>query len=74
MPLSYIAVGFVMPHIKAGNLKPLAVIGNERSAMLPDTPALGELGIPFPYKGAWFGLDGARGYAALSYASASPPS
>jgi tripartite-type tricarboxylate transporter receptor subunit TctC len=56
LPLSYIAVGFVMPHIKAGNLKPLAVIGDERSAMLPDTPALGELGIPFPYKGAWFGL------------------
>ena len=24
--------------------------------MLPDTPALGELGIPFLYKGAWFGM------------------
>jgi tripartite-type tricarboxylate transporter receptor subunit TctC len=56
LPLSYVAVGFVMPQIRAGNLKPLAVIGNERSAMLPDTPALGELGIPFPYKGAWFGM------------------
>lgn len=56
LPLSYIAVGFVRPQIEAGHLKPLAVIGDERVAMLPQTPSLGELGIPFPYKGAWFGM------------------
>lgn len=54
--LSYVTVGFALPQIQAGRLKPLAVVGDERSALLPDTPSLGELGIDFPYKGAWFGL------------------
>lgn len=54
--VSYIATGFVMQHVKAGTLKALAVLGDERSPLLPDVPSLGELGYPFPYKGAWFGL------------------
>ena len=56
LQLSYVAVGFVLPQIEAGKLKALAVIGDERTALLPGTPSLGELGITFPYKGAWFGL------------------
>lgn len=56
IPVSYVALGLVVPHIKSGKLTPLAVIGDKRSKLLPDTPALGELGYDFPYKGAWFGL------------------
>ena len=54
--LSYVAVGFIQPQVDAGKLKPLAVIGDVRIPALPDTPSLGELGISYPYKGAWFGL------------------
>jgi tripartite-type tricarboxylate transporter receptor subunit TctC len=56
IPVSYVALGIVVPHIKAGKLTPLAVIGDKRSKLLPDTPSLGELGYDFPYKGAWFGM------------------
>ncbi len=54
--LSYVTVGFAKPQIDAGKLKPLAVLGDQRSDLLPNTPAMTELGIRFPYKGAWFGL------------------
>lgn len=56
IPVSYVALGIVVPHIRDGKLTPLAVIGDNRSKLLPDTPSLGELGYDFPYKGAWFGM------------------
>ena len=56
LQLSYVAVGFIRPQIEAGKLKALAVIGDVRSPALPDTPSLGELGISFPYKSAFFGM------------------
>ena len=54
--VSYIALGFALPHVRAGRVKPLAVLGAARSPHLPDTPALGELGYDFPYSGGWWGL------------------
>ena len=54
--LSYVAVGFIQPQLDAAKLKALAVIGDVRIPALPDTPSLGELGISYPYKGAWFGM------------------
>jgi tripartite-type tricarboxylate transporter receptor subunit TctC len=62
--LGYVALGFAVPHIRAGRLKPLAVLGDRRSPLLPDVPALGELALKFPYDGAWFGLAAPRGTAA----------
>lgn len=56
IPVSYVALGIVVPHFKSGKLTPLAVIGDKRSKLLPDTPSLGELGYDFPYKAAWFGM------------------
>ncbi len=53
---SYVATGFAIQHINAGTVKALAVLGEERSPLLPNVPSLGELGYPFPYKAAWFGL------------------
>jgi tripartite-type tricarboxylate transporter receptor subunit TctC len=44
-----------MPHIRAGKLKPIAVTGLKRHALLPDTPTFEELG----YKG----FDGVQWYA-----------
>jgi tripartite-type tricarboxylate transporter receptor subunit TctC len=47
-----------MPHIRAGKLKPIAVTGAKRHALLPDTPTFEELG----YKGfvgvQWYAIVG----------------
>ena len=36
----------VIPHVKAGNVKPLALNGPQRSPLLPDVPTLAEAGLP----------------------------
>lgn len=53
---SYIALGFALQHIRAGRVKPIAVLGAERSPFLPNVPSLGELGYDFAYDGPWWGL------------------
>jgi tripartite-type tricarboxylate transporter receptor subunit TctC len=46
----------VIPHIRAGRLKALAVATAKRSSMLPDTPTLSEAGIANVQADAWLGL------------------
>ena len=53
--ITYQLVGAVLPHIRAGKLKPLAVVGNQRSSHLPDTPSLVEEGHD-PGMRSYFGL------------------
>lgn len=54
--IAFVDVGTAMPHIKAGKIKPLAIIGTRRSTVLPSLPTFQELG----YKGfepyAWMGI------------------
>ena len=50
----------VIPHVKAGKGKALAIIGNRRLAELPDVPTAKELGLNFDMK-PWFGLFAPRG-------------
>ncbi|RTZ45565.1 tripartite tricarboxylate transporter substrate binding protein BugE [Candidimonas sp. SYP-B2681] len=45
-----------LPHLLANRLRPLAVLGAERSALLPDVPTYAELGFPEMGTGGWFGL------------------
>jgi tripartite-type tricarboxylate transporter receptor subunit TctC len=45
MPLAIGTVFLVMPHVKAGTVRPMAVTGAKRNAQLPDTPTLAEVGI-----------------------------
>jgi tripartite-type tricarboxylate transporter receptor subunit TctC len=54
--LSYGALALALPQIRAGRIRPLAVLGSQRIPELPDTPSLAELGLPFPYAGPWWGL------------------
>lgn len=61
IPASYVAVGLVMPHFKSGALRPLAVIDDKRSPMLPDVPSITELGFKFPGMKVWFGLAAPQG-------------
>jgi len=47
------AVASVLPHVKAGKLKLLAVGGEKRSPFLPDTPTMQEAGVPGYVMASW---------------------
>ena len=46
----------LLPQIKAGNLRALAVTSSRRWFQLPDVPTVGESGYPDLVSSAWFGL------------------
>jgi tripartite-type tricarboxylate transporter receptor subunit TctC len=46
----------VLPHVKAGRMKALAVTALKRSPMAPDIPSVAELGFPQLESLAWIGL------------------
>ena len=46
----------VLPHVKAGKMKALAVTGLKRSGLAPDVPSVAELGFPQLESLAWIGL------------------
>jgi tripartite-type tricarboxylate transporter receptor subunit TctC len=48
----------VIPHVKAGTLRGLAAVGEERLADLPDLPTLTEAGFPSVRTSGWTGLFG----------------
>ncbi len=47
------AVAAVMPHVKVGKLRLLAVGGAKRSPFLPDTPTMVEAGVPGYVNASW---------------------
>jgi tripartite-type tricarboxylate transporter receptor subunit TctC len=51
----------VLPHIKSGKLKPLAVTGKRRVAILPDVPTVAESGLPGFETVQWFGIGAPAG-------------
>jgi tripartite-type tricarboxylate transporter receptor subunit TctC len=46
----------VIPHIKAGKLKGVAISGRSRSVALPDVPTFAEAGLPGYEAGTWAGI------------------
>lgn len=46
----------IVPHIKAGRLRALAVTGKQRSPLLPGVPTLAESVAPGYEAGSWYGL------------------
>jgi len=54
--MSFDTVTPVLPHIKAGKLRALAVTTAKRSSALPDVPTLDEAGLKGFNLGTWFGV------------------
>ncbi|HYC44122.1 MAG TPA: tripartite tricarboxylate transporter substrate binding protein [Burkholderiales bacterium] len=53
--LNYPSLAAVLPHVKAGRVKPLAVSGAKRSQALPDVPAMAEF-LPGYEASGWYGV------------------
>lgn len=54
--MSFDTITPVLPHIKAGKLRALAVTTGKRSAALPEVPTLNEAGLAGFDLGTWFGV------------------
>ncbi len=54
--LSFISAPAVMPHVKSGRLRALAVTNAKRSQLLPDLPTIAESGLPGYESEGWHGL------------------
>jgi tripartite-type tricarboxylate transporter receptor subunit TctC len=51
----------LLPMVREGKLRPLAVTAEQRSHLLPDVPTLAELGLPGATSLTWYGLFVAAG-------------
>jgi tripartite-type tricarboxylate transporter receptor subunit TctC len=54
--LDFDAASQVLPHVKAGKLRALAVLGAKRSPLLPEVPTMAEAGLANYNFTNWFGL------------------
>jgi len=54
--LGVVTASSALPHIQQGNLRALAVTSAQRSALLPDTPSVAELGVNGYELNQWHGL------------------
>jgi tripartite-type tricarboxylate transporter receptor subunit TctC len=56
IPLSVNPVGEVLPHLRAGKIRALAVTGARRSRFVPDVPTMVEAGYPDVVVESWLGF------------------
>lgn len=63
IPCAIGTMSTLAPQIEAGNIKALAVVGNQRAKNLPNVPTFSELGYPsdFDWPGGFMGLFGPQG-------------
>jgi tripartite-type tricarboxylate transporter receptor subunit TctC len=54
--LTFSDVAIVLPHLKEGELKALAVTTAERSPLLPEVPTVAESGVPGYQSSVWYGI------------------
>jgi len=46
----------MLPHVKQGRLRAIAMTGAQRSPVIPDIPTVAEAGVPGYEAGSWYGL------------------
>ncbi len=56
VPIMFDSTIAILPHLKAGRLRPIAVTGAKRSSQLPDVPTFAEAGLPGVESYAWYGF------------------
>jgi tripartite-type tricarboxylate transporter receptor subunit TctC len=56
VPMVFDSTVAIVPHLKAGKLRPLAISSAKRSALLPDVPTFAEAGLPGVESYAWYGM------------------
>jgi tripartite-type tricarboxylate transporter receptor subunit TctC len=56
VPLAFESMIPVLPHVKSGKLRGLAVTSAKRSPVLPETPTVAEGGVPSFESIAWYGV------------------
>jgi tripartite-type tricarboxylate transporter receptor subunit TctC len=56
IPIMFDSTIAIMPHIKSGKVRPIAISSAKRSPLLPDVPTFAELGQPGLESYAWYGL------------------
>jgi tripartite-type tricarboxylate transporter receptor subunit TctC len=54
--IAFLGIPAVLPHLKSGKLRVLAVTGLSRSPELPDVPTVDESGVPGYEVSPWYGL------------------
>ena len=56
--IDYLFEGFnnLLPHIRSGKIKALAIVSSKRTSVLPDVPTMSELGIFESVPGIWSGV------------------
>jgi tripartite-type tricarboxylate transporter receptor subunit TctC len=59
--IGFNSLGSVLPHLRSGKLKVLAVLEAKRYPGLPDVPSIGETLPGFQKPASWFGLFGPAG-------------
>ncbi len=61
VPIGFDTIGVSLPHMRSGNVKPLAVASDKRSSLASDLPTMAEAGFPAIVGGAWYGLVAPKG-------------
>ncbi len=56
IPIMFDSTIAIMPHIKSGKVKAIAISGAKRSPLLPDVPTFAEAGLPQIESYAWYGM------------------
>jgi tripartite-type tricarboxylate transporter receptor subunit TctC len=56
VPMMFDSTVAIVPHIKAGKVKAIAVTSAKRSPLLPDVPTFAEAGMPDMESYAWYGM------------------
>lgn len=56
IPIMFDSMIAIMPHIKSGKVKVIAVSGDKRSPLLPNVPTFAESGFPALVSYAWYGF------------------
>lgn len=60
-PIMFNAIGTVLPLIKSGKLRPIAIAGSQRTPVMPDIPTVSESGLAGYSYASWVGIVGPAG-------------